>query len=176
MAKPVAESPDRAVQAVAARALDLISDGARVGLGTGRAASTFIAKLGERVRDGLRITAVATSAASARQARALGILLIDLDEAAELDLTVDGADEVAPNLDLVKGWGGALVRERIVASAARRQVILVGRHKLVRTLGECGHIPVHVTPQARGLVSRELRALGLTPTVRPGPDGAPFCT
>lgn len=166
MAKPVAESADPAVQAVAARALDLISDGARVGLGTGRAASAFIAKLGERVRDGLRITAVATSAASARQARALGIPLIDLDEDAELDLTVDGADEVAPSLDLVKGWGGALVRERIVASASRRQVILVGRDKLVRTLGERGRIPVEVIPLARGPVTRRLRLLGLVPTLR----------
>jgi ribose 5-phosphate isomerase A len=168
----VAESADPAVQAVAARALDLISDGARVGLGTGRAASAFIAKLGERVRDGLRITAVATSAASARQARALGIRLIDLDEDAELDLTVDGADEVAPNLDLVKGWGGALVRERIVASASRRQVILVGRDKLVRTLGERGRIPVEVIPLARGPVTRRLRRLGLVPTLRLDAKGA----
>jgi ribose 5-phosphate isomerase A len=162
----VAASADPAVQAVAARALELVSDGAHVGLGTGRAASAFIAKLGERMRDGLRIAAVATSAASERQARALGIPLLDLDEDAELDLTVDGADEVAPNLDLVKGWGGALVRERIVASASRRQVILVGRNKLVRTLGEHGRIPVEVIPLARGPVSRRLRLLGLTPTLR----------
>src|SRR5262249_18146780 len=177
MAQPVAESADPGVQAVAARALDLVSDGARVGLGTGRAASAFIARLGERVRPGLPISALPTSAASAEQARALGIPLIDLDEDVELDLTVDGADEVAPTLDLVKGWGGALVRERIVASASRRQVILVGREKLVRTLGERGRIPLEVIPLARGPVTRGLKALGLRPTVRPGPDGTtPFIT
>ena len=98
------------------------------------------------------------------------------DEDVVLDLTVDGADEVAPNLDLVKGWGGALARERIVAASSRRQVILVGPEKLVDRLGQRGRIPVEVIPLARGLVARELRALGLTPTVRPGADGVPFHT
>src|SRR5437867_2260656 len=111
---------DPAVQAVAAHTLDLVADGARVGLGSGRAAAAFIARLGERVRQGLRVAGVPTSEASARQARALGIPLIELEEDVELDLTVDGADEVTPALDLVKGRGGALVRERIVASASER--------------------------------------------------------
>src|SRR5690554_6326044 len=117
---------DPAVQAVAERALALVGDGAKVGLGSGRAASAFIAKLGARVREGLRVVGVPTSEASAAQARELGIPLVELDEELVLDVTIDGADEVAPNLDLVKGWGGALVRERIVASASKRQVILVG--------------------------------------------------
>jgi ribose 5-phosphate isomerase A len=168
---------DPAVKAVAARALEMIRDGARVGLGSGRASAAFIAGLGERVRQGLRITGVATSNGSADQARALGIPLIELDEDTELDLTVDGADEVTADLDLVKGWGGALVRERIVAAASRRQVILVGPEKLVRTLGERGRIPVEVIPLARGLVARRLRALGLVPTVRPAANGkSPFIT
>src|SRR6266852_185783 len=141
---------ERALQAVAARALDLVADGARVGLGSGRAAAAFIAQLGERVRQGLRVAGVPTSEASARQARDLGIPLIDLGEDVELELTVDGADEVAPNLDLVKGRGGALVRERIVASASRRQVI----------------------PLARGPATRRLGALGLRPAVRADRDGA----
>ncbi len=161
---------DRAIEMVALRALELISDGARVGLGSGRAAAAFVARLAERVRAGLRVTGVATSEATARQARALGIPLVALDET-ELDLTVDGADEVAPNLDLVKGWGGALVRERIVASASRRQVILVGHEKLVRALGERGRIPVEVVPMARGPVVRRLRSIGLSPTVRTAPHG-----
>jgi len=156
---------------VAAHALDLIADGARVGLGSGRAAATFIARLGARVEQGLRIVAVASSGASARQALELGIPLADLEEEVELDVTVDGADEVAPNLDLVKGWGGALVRERIVASASRRQVILVGREKLVRALGERGPVPVEVIPFALGPVSRRVKALGLLPVVRLDPDG-----
>lgn len=175
MALPDVLRPDgadtRALHAAAARALDLIEDGARVGLGSGRAASTFIAQLGERVRQGLRIAGVPTSEASARQARDLGIPLVDLDENVELELTVDGADEVAPNLDLVKGRGGALVRERIVASVSRRQVILVAEDKLVRGLGERGGIPVEVIPFGRGPVTRRLRALGLRPSIRTDPDG-----
>jgi len=163
---------ERALQAVAARALDLIGDGARVGLGSGRAAAAFIAQLGERVRQGLRVAGVPTSEASARQARDLGIPLIDLGEDVELELTVDGADEVAPNLDLVKGRGGALVRERIVASASRRQVILVGHDKLVRALGERGRVPLEVIPLARGPATRRLGALGLRPAVRADRDGA----
>ncbi len=163
---------ERALQAVAARALDLVADGARVGLGSGRAAAAFIAQLGERVRQGLRVAGVPTSEASARQARDLGIPLIDLGEDVELELTVDGADEVAPNLDLVKGRGGALVRERIVASASRRQVILVGHEKLVRALGERGRVPLEVIPLARGPATRRLGALGLRPAVRADRDGA----
>ena len=169
-------APDPAVLAVARRAVELVADGAKVGLGTGRAAAAFVDELGARVREGLRIVGTATSEATARQAQALGISMIDLDEDVVLDLTVDGADEVAPNLDLVKGWGGALVRERIVAASSRRQVILVGPEKLVERLGQHGRIPVEIIPLARGLVARELRALGLTPTVRLGPDGAPFHT
>lgn len=127
------------VHAAAAVAVDLVAAGAAVGLGTGRAASAFIDALGARVRQGLAVVGVATSAASAGRARAAGIRLVEFDERLELDLTVDGADEVAPNLDLIKGRGGALVRERIVAAAARRQVIVVGAEKLVGALGSASH-------------------------------------
>jgi ribose 5-phosphate isomerase A len=168
---------DPAVQAVAARALELIEDGAKVGLGSGRASEAFIARLAGRVKQGLRVVGVPTSNASAARATALGIPLIELDETVELDLTVDGADEVTPGLDLVKGWGGALVRERIVAAASRRQVILVGPEKLVPTLGARGRIPVEIVPLAQGLVTRRLKALGLVPAVRPAADGRrPFIT
>lgn len=166
---------DPGVQAAAAYALELIQDGAKVGLGTGRAAAAFIAKLGERVRQGLRVMAVATSTVSAQQARELGIPLVDLGEELELDLIVDGADEVAPNLDLLKGRGGALVGEHIVTSASRRQIILVGPEKRVQGLGERGGIPIEVIPLARGPVTRHVRALGLTPTLRLEADGSrPF--
>jgi ribose 5-phosphate isomerase A len=166
---------DPGVQAAAAHALELIQDGAKVGLGTGRAAAAFIAQLGERVRQGLRVVAVATSSVSARQARELGIPLADFGEELELDLVVDGADEVAPNLDLLKGRGGALVGEHIVTSASRRQIILVSPEKRVSGLGERGGIPVEVIPLARGPVTRRVRGLGLVPTLRLDADGShPF--
>lgn len=165
-------SDDPAVQAVAAKALELISGGARVGLGSGRTASAFIALLGQRVRAGLRVSGVPTSAAASAEATQAGIRLIELDEHVQLDLTVDGADEVAPNLDLVKGWGGALVRERIVAGSSRRQVIIVGEEKLVHALGARGRVPVEVIPLARWLAARELEALGIVPTLRMPVGGA----
>ena len=157
---------DPAVGAAAARALDLVANGARVGIGSGRAAAAFARLLARSVRAGLRVAAVPTSVATERLARDLGIPLIGLEEDVELDLTVDGADEVAPNLDLVKGWGGALVRERIVAAASRRQVIVVGADKLVGALGARGRIPIELIPFARGPAARRLRALGLRPTLR----------
>jgi ribose 5-phosphate isomerase A len=159
------------LQAAAGRALDLVANGDKIGLGTGRAASAFIAALGARTRAGLVVGAVPSSESSARQARALGIPLIELGDDTELDLTVDGADEVAPNLDLIKGRGGALVRERIVAAASKRQVILVGPEKLVRALGERGALPVEIVSMARGFVVRRLRALGLRPVLRQAPGG-----
>jgi ribose 5-phosphate isomerase A len=167
---------DPSVAAAAAQAVTLVSDHTTIGLGTGRAAAAFIERLAARVRQGLKVSGVPTSEASARLARGLGIPVVDLDAAGELDLTVDGADEVAPNLDLLKGRGGALVRERIVASASRRQVIVVGHDKLVRALGERGGVPVEIIPLARGLVTGRLRALGLTPVVRLASGGAPFVT
>jgi ribose 5-phosphate isomerase A len=170
-------SDDPSVHALATKALELIADGARVGLGSGRAASVFIAQLGARVREGLRVSGVPTSQTSAHLAREVGIPLIELEDGVTLDITVDGADEVAPNLDLVKGWGGALVRERIVAAASVRQVILVGEEKLVQALGERGRIPVEVIPLARWVATKRLRSLGLAPTLRVDAGGVrPFVT
>jgi len=168
---------DPAVQAVAKHVLNMIKDGDKVGLGSGRASQAFIDALGKRVKEGLKITGVPTSEASDAQAKRLGIPLIELSEDVELDITIDGADEVSPDLDLVKGWGGALVRERIVAAASKRQIILVGPEKLVESLGSRGRIPVEVIPLARGFVTRKLKAIGLIPTVRPSKDGSkPFIT
>lgn len=160
------ERDDPAMRAVAARALDLIGGGALVGLGSGRTASVFVRMLGARVRDGFSVTGVPASGATAALAREAGIPLVSLSEIELLDITVDGADEVAPNLDLMKGHGGALVRERIIASASRRQVILVGANKLVRRLGERFAVPVEVMPFAAGPVTRAIRAAGLRPGVR----------
>ncbi len=164
--KEAGESNDPGILAMASRALALIKDGHKIGLGSGRAATVFIKVLGKRIQEGLRVQGVPTSEASARLARKLCIPLIELAENTELDLTVDGADEAAPNLDLVKGWGGALVRERIVAAASRRQIILVGPEKLVSRLGARGRIPVEVIPLAEGYVTRKLKALNIVPTPR----------
>lgn len=155
-----------AMRAAAAAAVELIQDGERVGLGSGRTASVFVRLLGERVRGGLRVTAVPASGAIEALARAEGIPLMALSADEGLDITVDGADEVAPNLDMIKGHGGALVRERIIASASKRQVILVGAEKLVRELGERFAVPVEVIPFALGPVIRAIRGAGLVPNVR----------
>jgi ribose 5-phosphate isomerase A len=146
----------------------------RIGLGSGRAAAAFVRALGARVRAGLRVRGVPTSEATAALARAESIPLGPLD-AAPLDLTVDGADEVDPALDLIKGYGGALVRERIVAAASRRQVILVTAEKLVDRLGARGRLPVEVIPFGRPLCERRLQALGCRPRLREA-GGHPFVT
>ncbi len=144
------------------RALELIADGSRIGLGSGHAAQAFVSALGERVRNGARhIQGVPTSEETARLCRQEGIPLMTLADADELDVTVDGADEVDPNLDLIKGYGRALVREKIVAASSRRLVILVGDEKLVARLGSRGKLPVEVTPFALPLCEKRLRLLGL---------------
>jgi ribose 5-phosphate isomerase A len=160
---------DPGVLAAATRAAELVTDGALVGLGSGRAATAFIAAIGARARRGLKVSGVPTSEASERLARSLEIPLIDITEETLLDLTVDGADEVTPNLDLVKGRGAAFVRERIVAAASRRQIILVTPDKLVPVLCAKEGFPVEVIPMAAGLAIRRLKALGLSPVQRVDP-------
>jgi ribose 5-phosphate isomerase A len=156
------------------RALELVPDGAVIGLGSGRAAWAFVGLLGERVQAGhLRIRGVPCSAETERVAHEHGVPLVSLDQAGELAITVDGADEVDPAFDLIKGYGRALVREKVVAASSRRLVILVGREKLVPRIGSRGRIPVEVVPFAVPLCSRRLAGLGLRPVVwesndRPG--------
>jgi ribose 5-phosphate isomerase A len=163
------------VVAAAEAAVALIDDGARVGLGSGRAAAAFVERLAARARAGLSVECVATSEVAARQAQAAGLRLIELAEGTQLDITVDGADEVAPDLNLVKGRGGAFVRERIVAASSRRQVIVVGPEKLVEALGETGPIPVEIIPMALGLCTRRLKDLGVRPALRAAAEsGRPF--
>ena len=162
------------LEGLAARALDHVRDGMLVGLGSGRAATAFIRALGARVVRGLRVRGVPTSEATARLAREVGVPVAGL-EAGIVDITVDGADEVDPHLDLIKGYGGALVRERIVARASRRRIAVVGGEKLVPVLGSRGRLPVEVIPFAWALAVRELAALGCRPTLRTI-DGVPFLT
>jgi ribose 5-phosphate isomerase A len=156
-------------------ALEFVRDGSDIGLGTGRAATAFVRALGERVKAGLRVRGVPTSEATAKLAQGLGIPLTTLDEAPFLDVTVDGADEVDPNLDVIKGYGGAMVREKIVATAARKLVILVGPEKLVENLGQRGKLPVEVIPFGVATCRRRLDALGYPASVRET-GGKPFVT
>jgi ribose 5-phosphate isomerase A len=158
------------------RALELVPNGSRIGLGSGRAARAFVKALGERLRKGsFRVHGVPTSEETARLARQEDIPLFTLAEAGILDLTVDGADEVDDNLDLIKGYGRALVREKIVAASSRRLIILVGDEKLVPQLGTHGKLPVEVTPFALPLCDRRLRELGCRPILYREGDG-PFVT
>src|SRR5262249_44879221 len=149
-------APD--LQAIALRALELIPPNSVVGLGTGHAATAFLRALGQRVQAGLRVRGIPTSQASADLARELGIPLITLDDVDAIDVDGAGADGVDPACNLIKGLGGALVREKIVAAAAKRVVILVGAEKLVPALGAHGVLPVEVVPFGLPLVRRRLTA------------------
>lgn len=132
-------------RAAAAAALDHIKEGMRVGLGTGSTAEHFIDLLGQRVRAGLKITAVATSDRSASLARKFDIPLADLDDIRSLDVTVDGADELDTHLRLIKGGGGALLREKIVAAASKRMIVIADESKQVNILGQFP-LPVEIVP------------------------------
>jgi len=157
------------------RALEFVSAGDVVGLGSGHASAEFITELGQRVRAGLNVRGVATSRASEDLARQVGIPIVTLGEGLPLALTVDGADEVDPNLDLIKGYGRALVREKIVAAASHRLVILVGPGKEVPVLGSRGKLPVEVVPFAVALCQERLMKLGSSPVLYEE-DGKPFVT
>jgi ribose 5-phosphate isomerase A len=136
---------DAQKRAAAARALDFVRPGMRIGLGTGSTARHFVELLAERVHAGLPVIAVATSEATRSEAERLSVPLTTLDETPELDLTVDGADEIAPDLTLIKGGGGALLCEKIVASASARLVVVADESKWVPILGRFP-LPVEVVP------------------------------
>src|SRR5579884_3843339 len=157
------------------RALALVHAGDVVGLGSGHASAEFITQLGDRVRAGLNLSGVPTSRASEELARRAGIPLVSLAEGMPLGVTVDGADEVDPSLNLIKGYGRALVREKIVAAASRRLVILVGPGKEVPVLGSRGKLPVEVVPFALPLCRERLSKLGCTPVLYED-AGRPFVT
>lgn len=155
---------------------DLVEDGMVIGLGTGSTAAFLVRALAERLHGGLRIVgAVPTSQATAQLATSLGIPLVSLQRYPELDLAIDGADEIDPRLDLIKGGGGALLREKIVATAARRFVVIGDSSKLVPRLGMHLALPVEVVPFALGPVQRRLEALGARAQLRLHAD-QPFLT
>lgn len=155
-------------KAVAGRAAaDLVPDGSIVGLGTGSTVHFTLLRLAERMRaDGLRILGVPTSLDTERKARELAIPLTTLDDVEAIDVTVDGADEIDARFDMIKGGGGALLREKVVASITKRQIVVVGPNKLVARLGTTYALPVEVAPFARGTVLRALRRLGADPIQR----------
>lgn len=168
-------------RAAAARALDEVEPGMRLGLGTGSTARHFVELLGEKVAAGLEVRCVPTSEVTAAQARALKIPLTTLDETPALDLTIDGADEIGPNLVLIKGGGGALLREKIVAAASARMVVIADRSKVVETLGRYP-LPVEVNAFGCGTTRRAVEAVmkkfGAEGAVkqRLGSDGRPYVT
>ncbi len=144
-------------RAAAERAVALVTDGMRLGIGTGSTANVFIALLGARVRDGLDVVGVPTSEATRVAAEAAGIRLATLEELPELDLTVDGADEIDGAMRLIKGGGAALLREKIVAFASRRMVVIADAAKYVETLGAFP-LPIEVNPFGLGATHRAVEA------------------
>ena len=166
---------DEAKRMAARRALEFVEDGMLLGLGSGTTSAMFIEELGERVKQGLRVRGIATSITSQHLAESLSIPITTFDESPELDLAVDGADEVGPGLALIKGGGGALLREKIVASAARKFIIIADSSKLVYQLGRFP-LPVEVIKMALPIVTRKLEALSLNPKLRHHPDGSKFIT
>jgi ribose 5-phosphate isomerase A len=170
-----AEAQEAMKRAAAEAAAAEVRDGMVIGLGTGSTAAFLIDSLAARVRAGLRIIAVPTSERTAAQARAGGIPLTDFAAHPRLDLTIDGADQVAEgSLDLIKGMGGALLREKIVADASARLMIMVDCSKLARQLAL--PVPVEVVPFGIELPSRRIADLGARVRRRLGTDGAPYVT
>jgi ribose 5-phosphate isomerase A len=172
---------DAQKRAAAARAVEFVRPGMRLGLGTGSTAKHFVELVGERVRAGLDVIAVPTSEATRADAERCGIRLTTLDETPELDLTVDGADEIAPDLSLIKGGGGALLREKIVAAASARMIVIADQSKLVPKLGHFP-LPIEVTPfgfsATQWAVEKAIASVGRSGplTLRKGKDGHAFVT
>jgi ribose 5-phosphate isomerase A len=167
---------DEAKRLVAKRAVAFVQDGMVVGLGTGTTATMFIRELSARVQQGLKIRCVASSDASHELGLSLGMDVRTLDELPELDVYIDGADEVGPELALIKGGGGALLREKIVASAAKEFIVVVDSTKMVELLGRFP-LPVEVVKMALPVVEPKLNALGLKSKLRKAKNGdGPYLT
>ena len=167
---------DEAKRMAARRALDFVEDGMSLGLGSGSTSAMFIEELGARVKQGgLKVRGIATSAASQKLGESLSIPMTNFEETPVLDLAIDGADEVGPGLALIKGGGGALLREKIVESAAKRFIVIADETKLVKQLGKFP-LPIEVVKMALPLVTHRLEALGLNPKLRHHNDGSVYLT
>jgi ribose 5-phosphate isomerase A len=161
--------------AAAEAAVNEVRSGMLVGLGTGRTAAFAVRALAQRVKEGLRVECVATSTATERLGVSLGLRVIPFEAVSRVDLTIDGADEIDPRFCAIKGGGGALLREKVVAAASDRVLIVVDAHKVVERLGSFP-LPVEVLPFAEAWVMRALTELGAAPTRRTTEDGTPFRT
>ncbi|MGB8013290.1 MAG: ribose-5-phosphate isomerase RpiA [Terriglobales bacterium] len=162
-------------EAAGRAAAKLVCDGDVVGLGTGSTAYFTVVALGERVKAGLRIIGIPTSLQTADLARAVGIRLTTLDENPVIDITIDGADEVDPQLRLIKGGGGALLREKVVASASKKMIVVADSGKSVPVLGKFP-LPVEIIAFARTVIEKKIVSLGASPKLRTKPDGSPYLT
>jgi ribose 5-phosphate isomerase A len=172
----MANDPQKSAQEkeTAARAsLRFVQDGNIVGLGTGSTAAYAVRFLGECVRDGLKIQGIPTSTQTRELAAKVGIPLTTLDQFQQIDVTIDGTDEFDPQLNLIKGGGGALLREKVIASASRQVVIIADASKQVPVLGKFP-LPVEVIPFAEALISKRITALGASVKIRSSPNGSPF--
>jgi ribose 5-phosphate isomerase A len=168
---------DPAKLRAARSAAELVESGMIVGLGTGTTATLMVRRLGERVQhDGLKIIGVPTSVATAELARDLSIPIRELDDVAELDINLDGADEIDPEFRMIKGRGGALLREKIVACVANRRVTIITEEKRVGRLGANAPIPVEVSPVGLRHTERRLQKLDAITRIRQRPDGNPYLT
>jgi len=169
------QNVDEAKELAAQKSLEFVEDGMVVGLGSGTTATHFIKLLGERVKQGLKVRGIASSKASEDLALSLSIPVTNFQECPVIDVAIDGADEVTHQLQLIKGGGGALLREKIVASASKRFIIVADSSKLVDRLGKFP-LPVEVIRMASPLVARRLEQLGMSPTVRKTATGADYIT
>src|SRR5271166_3759997 len=169
----MADSQEKEVAGRAAARL--VRDGDVVGLGTGSTAYFAVIALGERVKAGLKIIGIPTSVQTADLAGSVGIPLTTLDEHPEIDITIDGADEIDPQLRLIKGGGGALLREKVVASASKKMVVVADSGKMVPVLGKFP-LPVEIVSFARTVVAKKIESLGASVKLRLRPDGSPYLT
>ncbi len=163
-------------KAAALKALDFVRDGMVVGLGTGSTAKHLVIALGERVRAGMKLRAVPTSLETAELARQVGIPLIDTANRWEIDVAIDGADQVDPNFNLIKGGGGALLKEKIVAASAKQFIVMVDQTKQVLVLGGSFPLPIEIIPFGWGSTAREIERLTRGRLVLRERNGAPFKT
>jgi len=168
-------SNDHEKELAARASLEFVRDGDVVGLGTGSTAAYAVRFLGERVRAGLKIRGIPTSVQTQNLAESLGIPLITLEEVQQIDVTIDGADEFDPELRLIKGAGGALLREKVVASATRNEIIIADSSKQVSVLGK-SPLPVEVIQFAQALVSKKISALGATVRLKKDSVGDVYVT